>query len=179
MKYSALLIENDPAVLKVFQKTIPSCLPDFALNVAQTPDEALCKLKMQPYDIVVCDLFLARDEKINFTSNLCSQRLGTPLLVVTSDSDITMNNLPELVQASCAKGVLHKPFLLADLLKMIRQIVAAPRVLVGIVARHGASLWGRPRVHAFSSYGETDIAWTSPPAPCTSCLQSPRLAAGA
>lgn len=124
MRYSALLIENDPASLKVFQKTIPSYLPDVTLNVAQTPEEALLKLKKDPYDIVVCDLFLASDEKINFTGKLCSQRPGTPLLVVTSDRDVTMKDLPQFVQDSCAKAVLHKPFLLRDLLDAIRRIVA-------------------------------------------------------
>lgn len=115
-----LFIEKDKEETDIYLRMMQGYFPEMTRETALQPDVAIDLLKKKRYDIVVCDAFLALDDRIELANLLCSKNVGT-LLIITGHSDLELASFPA---RSCIQAILHKPVNLKDLVDEIRNAVA-------------------------------------------------------
>lgn len=125
LSISVLLIESDEAACDVFRRNMRRIYPGVELRVAGTVAEAMRVLRETGYDIIVCDALLARDEKMHFATTMCVERPGTPLVVLTSDTDLNKEDFRPAIKGTCIWEVLHKPLDLQDFVNTMRNVIEA------------------------------------------------------
>lgn len=117
-----LLIESDEISTQVLLNHINFNFHEVEATTIAIPDQALLLLSHKKYDIVICDALLAHDARVAFASNMCT--IADPILIlITGDTDITIDSFPDDVRNQCVQHVVHKPFDLKDLLRKIGDAV--------------------------------------------------------
>jgi DNA-binding NtrC family response regulator len=120
-----LLIEPDPECGTIFRKAIALHFPTVTLEATRDIETALNLLRHSSYDVVVCDAFLAKRDRISFANEICVEKPDTALLIITGDTDISLDKFSDTL---CVHHILHKPI---DLQELIHSIEAALETIRG------------------------------------------------
>ena len=122
-KISILLIEPDIVSSEIFIKHIRFHLPEITLHTAHNRLEAMGLLQEEEIDAVICDAFLTGCDRMLFVAELCAERPGLPIMIITTDTTVTMNSVPPAARNLCVKVIIHKPLDLDKFLDGIKALV--------------------------------------------------------
>lgn len=121
-RLTMLLIESSGTSRQVLLNQIGHLFPQVEIHAANTAAEALQLLQKNEHDIIICDALLARDQRIDLASHICTE--GDPIvIVITGDRDIEMDSFPGPIKKKCVQHVAYKPVDLTDLLRMVQDAV--------------------------------------------------------
>lgn len=89
-RYRVLMVDDNLEHLELCQETLPE--DEFSLDIATTPTEALGKLQLISYDIIVLDYRLPGMSGLDLLSKIRSKGYRTPIVLVSAidDPDLSM-----------------------------------------------------------------------------------------
>jgi DNA-binding response OmpR family regulator len=120
-----LLIEPEKLARELLTRHVVKYLPD--VTVLSTGDlaEALDFLGKHTFDIVVCDAFLAGENRMNFVNELCEHTEDVAIVVITGESSLKMETLEATGCRLQVKEVFYKPLDLGEVLCKMQGLVNA------------------------------------------------------
>ncbi len=118
-----LLAEDDPIVNKHLTHSLQKA--GFSVDSACNGEEALAAFARQPYHVVVTDIVMPKLGGIELTKRLRQQHPVVPVILISGYSEeiSVMQNLPHNHIA-----YLQKPFASAQLVAIIRNLLARPAI---------------------------------------------------
>ena len=125
VQISMLFIECDDLTEELFTKYLNRLLPQVSVHHACDRHMAIDLLHNENYDMVVCDASRHSKDKMVFITQLCKEMPSTPILVITTDQNITSDSLCRDPDCLCVKEVIHKPINLQSLISKINNILDA------------------------------------------------------
>ncbi len=123
-----LTIDDDESV----RSTIRIILGHHNIDAVSASDgeEALAKLALATFDLIIVDLFMPRMDGLETIMALHRLAPATPILAISGSIDWAGAPLPDLLKAALAFGAascLKKPFRPDDLMAAVGQLMAGPR----------------------------------------------------
>ena len=112
-----LLVDDDPNLLQLLSAVLED---SYDLDLANTGEEALNKIKLIPYDLIVLDLLLPDMTGTEICKRVRAQNLSCPILMLTS---INSNRQTEANLDAGADDYLTKPFDANVILARIRALL--------------------------------------------------------
>jgi CheY-like chemotaxis protein len=62
-KLSALFVDDDPILRKLFARTVKTVAPDWKIREASSGEAALRLVEIEEFDVIFCDMYMASVEK--------------------------------------------------------------------------------------------------------------------
>jgi DNA-binding NtrC family response regulator len=95
------------------------------VDVARDGEEALKKIRLRAYDLVICDIVLPGTDGTSVILEAKSLRPGMPILAISGGATGVTATQALLVASQKADRSLPKPFSRDDLLKTVSELVKA------------------------------------------------------
>jgi CheY-like chemotaxis protein len=121
-----LVIDDDPHV----RLTLSAMLMRFGFDVTVASDglEGMRLFREVTPDLVVTDIIMPNQEGIATIAQAKQHSPRTPIIAISGGGRIGNSDMLKLARAAGADDVLAKPFLMADLLKVVQRTLAAAAV---------------------------------------------------
>jgi signal transduction histidine kinase/BarA-like signal transduction histidine kinase len=118
---TVLVVEDEPALAAA----VSEALTDAGLDVDRAGDgqEALRRVDMKAYDLIICDLKMPKIDGIRFYQRLTATHQDLAKRVIFVTGDVAGTEAEKFLQESGCRW-LAKPFRLGDLLRAAREILA-------------------------------------------------------
>ena len=123
-----LLIEPDEETREIFIKYIHSYIPGISIHAAQDKYDARRLLHEKEIHVIVCDVAMRDKERIFFITELCNERPRIPIVIVTPDTNLRVDNVQTGVRSFCVVNVIHKPLDLATFLDAIKALINKEKI---------------------------------------------------
>ncbi|WP_295849610.1 response regulator [Tardiphaga sp.] len=123
-----LVIDDDDAVLSTIDIILSR--RDIVVIMASNGEEAIEKLTLATFDLVIVDLFMPRMDGLETIMALHRLAPETPVLAVSGSADWAGAPLPDLLTAAIAFGAtscLKKPFRPDELVAAVGRLMAIAR----------------------------------------------------
>lgn len=120
-----LLIEPEKLVRELLTRHVVKYLPEVIVHSTGDLEEAINFLGKENYDIVVCDAFLAGENRMNFVKQLCENSEDVAIVIITGESSLKMEMLEATGCRLHVKEVFYKPLDLAEVLCKMHGLVNA------------------------------------------------------
>ena len=88
-KHSVLFVDDDPLILRAFQRSIDECCSNWTVNFASSGKEALQKLSEQSYDAIVTDMRMPVMDGLQLLDTVTSIAPGVIRFVLSGDTSDT------------------------------------------------------------------------------------------
>ena len=123
----ALVVDDDPAIRRLMQKLLER--EEFSVNCAKDGSEAIDLLREGDYEVVFLDLMMPRVSGHEVIDWIRQDRpaIISRIIVVTAQRE---NELRD-AQGQGIYAVVHKPFDIADVIKLARECAAAGSTVDG------------------------------------------------
>jgi len=121
-KQSILLIDDDIEMLRRLTEVFLAA--DFAVHAAPDGLVGLRRFEMSPPDVVVTDILMPEREGLETIMAMKQARPAVKIIAMSGGGRIAAGDFLKLASALGADAVIAKPFRLADLLKLVEQILA-------------------------------------------------------
>ena len=133
-----LVVDDDPDLLFLVAHGVKSLSPDYQVSTANSAGAALEQVQKQQYDLIVTDFMMPDMTGLELVPKVREISPETQFVLMTAHHDTKRihSNIKEMKLA----GFVGKPFVLADLLEIIRRIVAETSVTSEKVQTDVASL---------------------------------------
>lgn len=95
------------------------------IDVARDGEEALKKIRLRAYDLVICDIVLPGTDGTSVILEAKSLRPGMPILAISGGATGVTATQALMVASQKADRSLPKPFSRDDLLKTVSELVKA------------------------------------------------------
>ena len=118
---SVLVVEDEPALAAAVSEALTDA--GFSVDRAGDGQEALRRVGVRSYDLIVCDLKMPKVDGIRFYEQLASTYPEIARRVIFVTGDVAGTEAERFLQESGCRW-LAKPFRLGDLLKTAREILA-------------------------------------------------------
>jgi DNA-binding NtrC family response regulator len=119
-----LIIDDDPVLLEVLRETIELRLKPSRVEGTTSSADALARLTVNSYDVVLCDWRMPSTNGIAFLDEIKMVRPGVPVVLMTGD-------IRESIRSQAAeKGAfafLRKPFDRDEVIRVIRAALPQSR----------------------------------------------------
>lgn len=115
-----LLIEPDPDTRDIISRALTLNFPTIRLDAADNTENALTLVRQKSYHAIICDALLLRADKVSFVNEVCAEKPGVPLLIITAHTDINLSDFKEFPDSRCFHAILYKPITLKDLMQEVR-----------------------------------------------------------
>lgn len=120
-----LLIEPEKLVRELLARHVVKYLPEVTVHSTGDLKEAIDFLGKENFDIVVCDAFLAGENRMNFVKKLCDHNEDVAIVVITGESTLQMETLEATGCRLQVKEVFYKPLDLGEVLCKMQGLVNA------------------------------------------------------
>lgn len=117
-----LVIENDARNTKLIRQTLKA--NSYAVDVSSTGEEAVYRLGVNDYDIIVFDIELPDRDGVEIIEEIRAEGIETPIIILTARGSVE-DRIRGLDAG--ADDYLVKPFEVLELLARIRAILRRPR----------------------------------------------------
>jgi len=133
-----LVVDDDPDLLFLVAHGVKSLSPDYQVNTANSATNALEQVQKQNFDLVVTDFMMPDMTGLELVPKVREKSPETQFVLMTAHHDTKRihSNIKEMGLA----GFIGKPFVLADLLSVIQQVVTETSVTSEQVKNDVASL---------------------------------------
>ena len=118
-----LLIEPEKLVRELLTRHVVKYLPEVSVHSTGDLREAIDLLGKEDFDIVVCDAFLAGENRMNFVNLLCDHTADVAIVVITGESSLQMETLEATGCRLHVKEVFYKPLDLGEVLCKMQGLV--------------------------------------------------------
>jgi nitrogen-specific signal transduction histidine kinase len=118
---TVLVVEDEPALAAAVSEALADA--GFVVDRAGDGGEALRRIGITSYDLIICDLKMPRIDGVKFYQKLAASRPALARRVIFVTGDIAGTEAEKFLQDSGCRW-LAKPFRLGDLLKTAREILA-------------------------------------------------------
>jgi DNA-binding response OmpR family regulator len=128
-----LVVEDEARLAENVARSLEE-IAGYAVDIAPDGEEGVFMAESNPYDIILLDLMLPRLPGLAVLQRLRSQRVHTPVLVLTARDE--KESVVELLNAG-ADDYLTKPFDLGELLARTKALIRrgkgqpSPRLMIG------------------------------------------------
>jgi DNA-binding NtrC family response regulator len=120
-----LVLDDDPGTCRFFQELLNR--PDRAIEATNDPEQALARVRAQPFDLVISDLKLnARLDGIDVLRSVRESRPGTPVIIVTGFGEL--EKAVEAVREG-AFDFVSKPFNITELKSLVERALHRTSVM--------------------------------------------------
>lgn len=120
-----LIVDDEPELLKQIQLVLSR--QQYTVDTAKDGDEALERIFVEPYDLILLDIMLPGTDGFGVLLELRSEKMTTPVLMLTAKGDVD-DRVKGLDLG--ADDYLAKPFSMAELLARIRALLRRSNELV-------------------------------------------------
>jgi two-component system copper resistance phosphate regulon response regulator CusR len=127
-----MLVEDEPRVARFVAKGLRE--RGFAVDIARDGEEALYKVSINEYDLIILDVMLPRKDGFEVCRELRGEGIKTPVLMLTA-RDAVEDRVKGL--DSGADDYLSKPFDFSELLARVRALLRRAKDLRPEVLRAG------------------------------------------
>jgi len=118
---SVLVVEDEAALAAAVTDSLRDA--GYVVERAADGEEALEKVRRQPYDALVCDLKMPKMDGMAFYRTLAAETPALKRRVIFVTGDVAGTEAETFLESSRCRW-LAKPFRLADLLKTVREVLA-------------------------------------------------------
>ncbi|MSO55836.1 MAG: hybrid sensor histidine kinase/response regulator [Acidobacteria bacterium] len=118
---TVLVVEDEPALAAAVSEALTDV--GFVVDRAGDGEEALRRVGVQSYDLIVCDLKMPKIDGMAFYQKLTASHPDASTRVIFVTGDVAGTEAEKFLQESGCRW-LAKPFRLGDLLKAAREILA-------------------------------------------------------
>jgi two-component system, NtrC family, response regulator HydG len=115
-KVSILVIDDDENILVFFQKLLADKL--YHLNVINSADLALEKIRSQDFDLIFLDVFLGKSNGIELYSRIREIKPNIQVIFITGNMDEIKDDIKKLD----VRGCIFKPFEIDQILNEIDKV---------------------------------------------------------
>jgi DNA-binding NtrC family response regulator len=122
MRSCALLVDDDPATLRVLPEVLRLHLPNLTVHTSGSPFDALERLSLRPYHAVLSDIQMPAMDGLIFLKKLKTIRPEIPVVLTTGGADLLL--LTQAFDAG-AFDFVPKPFDRKDLVATIENALSA------------------------------------------------------
>ena len=113
-----LIVDDEPELCEQISKTLTE--QQYTVDTSSDGDEALERLFADPYDLIILDVMLPRQDGFGVLRELRTEKITTPVLMLTARGEVE-NRIKGLDLG--ADDYLAKPFSMAELLARIRALL--------------------------------------------------------
>src|SRR5215475_13607916 len=96
----------------------------YDVAVAVGGEDGIQQFQLQPFDLVLCDLFMPKKEGMETIRDLRQLSAGTPIISVTGRSDAFEADFLRMTRKLGATRALTKPFDVEEFLALVRRCLA-------------------------------------------------------
>ena len=118
---AVLVVEDEPALLAAVAEALADA--GFVVDRAGDGEEALEKVRAGAYDLVICDLKMPRLDGMAFYRAIASTMPALARRVIFVTGDVVASDAERFLDESGCRW-LAKPFRLADLLRVAREVLS-------------------------------------------------------
>lgn len=118
---SLLVVEDEPALAAAVAEALADA--GYSVDRAGDGEEALAKVRERSFDLIVCDLKMPRLDGISFYRAIAATAPALARRVVFVTGDVVATDAERFLEESGCRW-LAKPFRLADLLRVVRDVLA-------------------------------------------------------
>jgi DNA-binding response OmpR family regulator len=113
-----LIVDDEPELLEQIGKTLTG--QQYTVDTSKDGAEALERIFTEPYDLIILDVMLPRQDGFEVLRELRTEKITVPVLMLTARGDVE-NRIKGLDLG--ADDYLAKPFSIAELLARIRALL--------------------------------------------------------
>jgi DNA-binding response OmpR family regulator len=96
----------------------------YDVAVAVDGEDGIRQFRQQPFDLVLCDIFMPKKEGMETIRDLRQLSTGTPIISVTGRSDAFETDFLRMTRELGATRAITKPFEVDDFLALVRRCLA-------------------------------------------------------
>ena len=96
----------------------------YDVAVAVDGEDGIRQFQQQPFDLVLCDIFMPKKEGMETIRDLRQLSTGTPIISVTGRSDAFEADFLRMTREFGATRAITKPFEIDDFLALVRRCLA-------------------------------------------------------
>ena len=122
MRPTALLVDDDPTTLVALPDTLQCRLPHLRVETTTSVVDALARLEVRPYSVVLTDLRMPRMDGLSFLYEVKRRHAETPIVLMTGTNDHAL--VTQAIEAG-AFDFLPKPLERNDLSTTIQLALCA------------------------------------------------------
>ena len=96
----------------------------YDVAVAVDGEDGIQQFQLQPFDLVLCDVFMPKKEGMETIRDLRQLSAGTPIISMTGRSDAFETDFLRMTRELGATGAITKPFKVDEFLAVVRRCLA-------------------------------------------------------
>jgi len=127
-----LVVEDEPRIANLIRRGLAE--EGHGVDLAASAEEAADWLDTSSYDVIVLDIMLPGMSGIEWCRNIRSQRVATPILMLTA-KDAVADRVAGLDAG--ADDYLVKPFAFSELTARIRALTRRPKEVISAILQAG------------------------------------------
>ena len=112
-----LIVDDDPVLLEVLREAIEWRLRPSRVDGTTSSADALARLTVDPYDVVLCDWRMPSPNGLSFLDEIKTVRPGVPVVLMTGD---IRESVRSQAAEKGARAFLRKPFDRDEVVRVIR-----------------------------------------------------------
>ena len=90
MRPTALLVDDDPVTLVALPETLQCRQPRLRVETTTSIDDALARLDVRPYNVVLTDLRMPRMDGLCFLHEVKQRHVDTPVVIMSGTNDLAV-----------------------------------------------------------------------------------------
>lgn len=167
-----LVVEDEYKITRFIQRGLE--MEHYTVDVAYDGEEALSKLGVNDYDLIILDLMLPKKDGIEVCKEIRERKIDTPVVMLTA-RDTIEDRIKGLDQG--ADDYIVKPFAFGELLARIRALLRREKTVKRSVlqvsdlildpATHEVTRAGKPLILTSKEYRLLDYFMRRPGQVCT------------